>query len=175
MTHANPHEAQPAIPAELPVLRVEQSSKDIIAKLTELAKRGKLPGFHVRGVGDGDHSLFEVEAWAVPFTGRLIARHEPSESGSKLTFSTEIARRSPLIWLVVLVLTIWPGYPLTESLIATIAPASWWPWTAWWYLPLSVISVPLAMLPGLKKSRAMAHASAHEAIEVIREALTAKA
>lgn len=143
---------------------------DVGAMLNQLereARKGKLPGFERL---KGPFS-FEVEAFAVPFTGVMKAQADRAGERTVLRFETRMSRTMPLVWLVMMLVTIWPGLPLTENLIEAIGPTGWWQYTIWWYLPLSVISLPLAIWSGLKRSRAMMHASAHTARSDIARAL----
>ncbi|MBL0869452.1 MAG: hypothetical protein IBJ18_02630 [Phycisphaerales bacterium] len=143
---------------------------DVGAMLDQLereARKGKLPGFE-RLSGPW---CFEVEAYAVPFTGVMKARAEREGDRTVLRFETRISPKMPLIWLMILLVTIWPGLPLTENLIEAVGPAGWWRYTIWWYLPLSVISLPWAIWSGLRRSKAMMHASAHTARSDIARAL----
>jgi hypothetical protein len=67
----------------------------------------------------------------------------------------------PWIFALILVLTIWPGVWLTDSMLR-----SYWDWysaTPWWstyvwYMPLTVPFCPVAMRSALRKSRAAAAA-----------------
>ncbi len=150
-------------------LRTDRTGPEVIAKLDEAARRGKLAGFHATGA-----AMFEVEAFAVPFEHSLVGTvfgvgpdsgvdaGENGGSGSVVRFEQRMLWRMPLVWLVILLVTIWPGLPLTELLIDQIFPAMWWTYTAYWYLPLTIASLPLTMWWGLKKSRAMARESAAE-------------
>lgn len=139
----------------------------MLDQLEREARRGKLPGFE-RLSGPW---CFEVEAFAVPFTGVMKARAEREGERTVLRFQTRMGPTMPLVWLVIMLVTIWPGLPLTENLIEAIGPTWLWPYTIYWYLPLSVISLPLAIWSGLKRSKAMMHASAHTARSDVARAL----
>lgn len=151
------------------------SPAEILAKLDAAARRGKLAGFTVSPKRAPAGTLFEVEAYAVPFDGRLLCRAEAGASSTTLVFSKEVFRKMPLIWLVVLVVTIWPGLPLTENLIAQICPDGWWRYTAWWYLPMTVPALPLGMWQAWRRSQVMMRASAAEMVENIANILAAPA
>jgi hypothetical protein len=152
-------------PAQALVVPMEPGA--MLDQLEREARKGRLAGFERLSGEFG----FEVEAFAVPFTGVMRARVEREGERTVLRFETRMSRTMPLVWLVILVVTIWPGLPLTENLIEAVGPEGWWQYTIWWYLPLSVISLPLAIWSGLKRSRAMMHASAHTARGDIARAL----
>ncbi len=114
-----------------------------------------MPGFQ-RGEGGS----FSVAAFGQPFDGRLNA----SLDDEKLTFSIRMLSKLPVIFGVVLLLTIWPGVYLTDQLI----PGEWgWIPTWWWYLPITVLPIPWIWRGLMRKSRATMHASALEAIAKI--------
>lgn len=139
----------------------------MLDQLEREARKGKLPGFERLS---GPLS-FEVEAFGVPFTGVMQASAAREGDRTVLRFATKMSPKMPLVWVVILVVTIWPGLPLTENLIEAIGPTGWWQYTIWWYLPLSVVSLPLAIWSGLKRSKAMMHASAHTARSDVARAL----
>ncbi|MBX9735966.1 MAG: hypothetical protein K2X32_03490 [Phycisphaerales bacterium] len=161
--------------ASLRELRTDRSGPDVIAKLDEAARRGKLAGFKATGA-----ATFEVEAFAVPFEHALVGTvfgvgpggaEGSGGGGSVVRFEQRMLPRMPLVWLVILLVTIWPGLPLTELLIDQIFPAMWWTYTWYWYLPLTIASLPLTMWWGFKKSRAMARESATEMLSKIEGTL----
>ncbi len=139
----------------------------MLDQLEREARKGKLPGFE-RLSGPW---CFEVEAFGVPFTGVMQASAAREGDRTVLRFATKMSPKMPLVWLVILLVTIWPGLPLTENLIEAVGPTGWWQYTMWWYLPLTVVSLPLAIWSGLKRSRAMMHTSAHTARLDIARAL----
>ncbi len=169
----------------LPEVSTSLHAPDVLKKLDDAARRGKLAGFRPLG-----QRSFEAEAFAMPFEHVLIGTITPAvrasssdnvssgtdsgvreSTGSSIHFVTRMPWRMPTIWLIVLLVTIWPGLPLTELLIDMVFPAGWWEYTKYWYLPMSIISLPLTMWWGFKKSSAMARASAGEMIEKVDSAL----
>lgn len=156
--------------------RVPLTPEAIVDRCTHAAKRGRLPGFHPRSGPDGP--LFRLECPGSPFEGWLevFAAADPSptaDPGTSLSFRT---RLKPLwVWgfAVALVLSIWPGVVLTESLVASVIPGSFWRWTWYWYLPLTVPFAPLAWWQAVKMSRAGVEAEAAIAIDKLASELTA--
>ncbi|MEM9065147.1 MAG: hypothetical protein AAGB51_06610 [Planctomycetota bacterium] len=157
-------EEKPNQHAELPTVPTDRGDDAVLQILGEQSRKGKLPGFMARPKARG---LFLVEAYATPFTHEVIGR---AESGG-LRFELRAQRRWIWGYAIVLALSIWPGWPLTDDIIA--AYSDWYAnniETWWWYLPLSVLSIP-AVFKLWKKSRAEAHASALEQIDAISKAL----
>lgn len=134
---------------------------EVLDRLDAVARRGKLPGYHPGSTAAGS-PLFEITDFGAPFEARLIAAAHPSAAGTDLSF--EAPRLKPLFpWIfgLILILTVWPGGWLTDSMIR-----SYWEWyssTPWWstyvwYLPLTVPFCPMAMHSALRKSRTSAAA-----------------
>lgn len=142
---------------------------EAIARLERLSKSGKLAGFE-RGEGD---DLASFTAYGSPFDGRVVLR----EKAGGLVFDLVMPRKGAIIIAVVLALSVWPGLPITDSFLygfvwyeRLMSKASWL--DTWvWYLPLTVIPAPFAVLGAMKKSRAAATAHANETIERIRPML----
>src|SRR5689334_1427784 len=93
--------------AGLPCLATGLGREEILRKLDGAARRGRLAGFVARSGED----LFEVEAYSAPFEHVLVARADGTEP--RLTFRLQTLRKMPLIFAVVVVLSLWPGLPLT--------------------------------------------------------------
>ncbi len=111
-----------------------------------MSLKGKLPGYEQLGA-----SRFKVALFGNPFDGDLIATIEPTEAGSTITFTTKLHAKGPIVLIVSIVLSIWPGVMLTDSLI----PGSWGWWPTWmWYLPLTILPLPYFLPKMWKKSRA---------------------
>jgi hypothetical protein len=75
-----------------------------------------------------------------------------------------------------LLISIWPGMPITKSLLASLVPSWQWLWgtMAYWYLPLSVIGAPWAIYSAIKKSRAELAVSAIEMVGKVEKELGAE-
>lgn len=173
--------AMPDQPAPHPaVITTSLPLPEILARLEKAARRGDLPGFERGGQAiSGTAAAFHVDADAVPFEGRLIATASAAFnelSGTTLHLHTRLKQRMPWVFFVVLALTAYPGVLLTESMIRTIVPGWAWLWSTvwWWYFPLSVISIPLALIPAIRKSRTMAARSAVAACVNISKLINAK-
>ena len=141
--------------------------------LDAMARRGKLPGF-AAGPGGRDW-LFAVDAFASPFDGQVRARVEGAggAGGTRLRFEVRLKPRWPAVFVMAMLLAIWPGVVLTESLLASFFPHTPWTWvyTWWWYMPLSIVSTPFAIREAMGRSRKGAEASAREVIGELARAL----
>jgi hypothetical protein len=154
--------------AGLPALATPLGRDEILRRLDAAARRGKLAGFAARSGAD----LFEVVAFSAPFEHVLVAR-PTGGTPARLTFRPRMLQKMPLIFAVVLVLTLWPGLPLTHSMLVTYF--SWYRWseaiTAAWYVPLTVLPVFWWLPRGIRKSRTEANVAAKEQIIRLRELL----
>ena len=116
--------------------------------------------------------LFEVEAYSAPFEHVLAARAEGGPR-TRLKFRLQMLRKAPLIFAAVLVVTLWPGLPLTHSMLVTYF--SWYrlseALTAAWYVPLTVLPVLWWLPRAVRKSRAEAGAAAREQLLRLRDLL----
>lgn len=162
--------------ADLARVETPRSTGEVLATLDALARRGKLPGFVAGPVGSG--WLFAVDAFASPFDGQVRARVEGQDAGARRTrlrFEVRLKPVWPAVFVVSMLLAIWPGVVLTESLLASFFPHTPWTWayTWWWYMPLSIVSTPLAIREAIARSRKGAEASAQEVIGELAAALGA--
>ncbi len=107
-----------------------------------------------------------------PFEGVLEARHVPMSdgTGSELVFRVRLKPVLPIVYAVVLVLTVWPGVWLTDSMLRTYF-TSYDFTTAYWYVPLTLPFVPWGMWTAIKKSRKSARVEAEELIGDVRKTL----
>ncbi|MDX2132706.1 MAG: hypothetical protein SFY69_11715 [Planctomycetota bacterium] len=163
MTEPPPDSAWPP-----PPLLVPQTPQEVVARLDERARRGKMAEFRA-GPPPG---LFSVTTAGQPFDYLLSAQGEASPEGTRLAFSLKVLPRTPLIFAAVLVFTIWPGVWLTDSMLR-----SYWTgydYATWmWYLPVTVLPLPWACVRLWKRSRRAAESHALEIIADIRAALGA--
>jgi len=154
-----PHERFPSLPCAL-------SEGEITSRLEGLAKRGKLAGYEspVKGVPG---ALFAVAAFGHVFDYRLIAHSERDEAGRvTLRFTLVQLMRAPLIFALVLILTVWPGVWLTDSMLTSYF--SWYTVETWkWYLPLTVLPIPFMWRSTHLKSLSAASRHAGEQLEKI--------
>lgn len=101
--------------------------------------------------------LFAVAAHGHPFDGELTAQ----QGEGSLRFRVRMVRKMPVIFAVVLVLTIYPGEYFMDQLI----PGQWgWINTWWWYGPITVLPLPWMWRSLMRRSWAAIDASAREAI-----------
>lgn len=153
-------------PATLRDLLVPLAAEEILRRLDEAARRGKLPGF--AAAAPGREVLFTLTDFGSPFESVLAAAATAEGSATRLRFSIRLKPVMPAVFAIMLVITIWPGVWLTDSLLRTYS--SWYmslpDWATYaWYLPLTVPFCPPAMLAALRKSRASAAAEAQELID----------
>lgn len=158
--------------APLPRVRLRTPLADALGTLETAAKRGRLAGFARAEAGRSDGAAFTCAAFGSPFDGELIARAEGQEP-VRLAFTARVKPKGPVIWWIALILTVWPGVVLTETMVATLFPQ--WPWlwknTWWWYLPLTAPFVPWLGWSATAKSRRAVMASAREQIATIAKEL----
>jgi hypothetical protein len=139
--------------APLPQVRTSLDRDQILRRLEAAARRGRMPGLAI-GQKNPDGGLFTMTDFGHPFEGTLVARVD-SESGSErtLSFRTRLRPTGPVVLALVLAASVWPGLPITDSLLKTYFTAYSIP-TWWWYLPLSVPFLPWAFLGAVRRSRA---------------------
>ncbi|RMH12038.1 MAG: hypothetical protein D6695_07755 [Planctomycetota bacterium] len=164
----------------IPSLVVPMSADEIVSVLDRAARRGRLPGFEPHPSG----ALFLADAWGTPFDSDLIAVASPEGERTRLTFTLRLRRRLPIIYAIVLGLTIWPGVTLTDRVLSL-----WFEWyhgltqmdvfhaggfaffTYAWYLPLTVLPLPWLWRSWMRRARATATVSALETIAKIAKEL----
>lgn len=156
------------IPAPLPVLRASLTPGQIVDRLDKASRRGKLAGFRR---SDNPASPFYLEVFGKYFDRRLRVEMSPNtdaspERSTTLRFRNRVKQlRVYIFWLVILI-SIWPGVSLTDSILATYF--SWYPREFWvtcaWYLPLTVLPVPWMWLTAWRQSARIADAEARDSI-----------
>jgi hypothetical protein len=153
----------------LPTIRVPIASREIGPRLEAAARRGKFAGF-VPGSGN---ALFRVKDFGGPFESVLTARADDAGAGPPGTsLRFELRLRPVLAWvyLAVLVVTVWPGVWLTDSMLRTYFTG--YDFQTWmWYLPLTVPFVPWAMWASIRKSRLRGREQAVEILHSIAKTL----
>lgn len=160
---SEPSDAIPPVPTDLP-------AAEAVARLEQLSKKGKLPGFE-RGGGRGADASFA--AHGSPFEGRVLVRVRDGRAD----FDLHMPRKWAAIFAVVLVLTVWPGLPITDGFLQSFVwyerlTAGWF--DTWvWYLPLTIIPAPFALRSAMRKSRASSLEHARETVERLRPVLGA--
>lgn len=162
-------------------LVTELGSDRVVAACEALARRGKLPGF-VRGGAGG--ALFCVTAQGTPWD-RVVRVTASAGSGgagpTTLRFAPAWKWTGPWLFALVLVLCVWPGLPITDSLLVTYSRTyetwvtSGWFRTWMWYVPLTVLSGPWALVGAMRKSRSTSSGHAFEQRARIAEAVGGRA
>lgn len=146
-------------------ITTSQPIKAVADKAQQLARKGKLPGFERRG------DAFTFAGFGEPFDYVVTAR--PDANG--ISFHASVHRKLPLVFAVVILLSIWPGSWLTDSMLRSYF--TWYNFASWityaWYIPLTVVPL-LWIIPRMaRKSRQAAFAHAQEQIQTLRAALAA--
>lgn len=166
----NPEPSNPSnhIDNQLPRIETSLNHDQVYARLLKLSKQGKLAGFrHEKGAADA-----VVDAHGNPFDSDLLVHH----AGSSLEFEVKMRAKLPVVFAILLVLTVWPGLPLTDSFLLTFGwyerLVSGWLETWMWYLPMTVLPIPFVWRTSMMKSTRSAHEHALETIEKIRICLS---
>jgi len=165
---AQPTSPTPTAPEPLPI---SLTPIQVCERLTVLSQSGKLPGYDDANRAGRFNALFVADIFAQPFDRRLIARVEHTDQGPRLVYTVRPKLRNPAIYAIVLLITLWPGLPITDSIISSYSDwyaahiATWW-----WYLPLMALCVP-AVAKQARKSAAEAAESTAEATAKIAAAL----
>ncbi|MCA9303782.1 MAG: hypothetical protein KC996_06640 [Phycisphaerales bacterium] len=154
--------------SDLPTIPTTLDADEVVARLRNRSKRGKLPGFN----DTPTQGIASVAAYGTPFDGTLLIEHAATE----LRFDAKLNKRVPTIFAIILVLTVWPGLPLTDSFLSNFlwyekllakGLATWM-----WYVPTTILPLPFVWRTAIKKSKASIHAHALETIEKLRPVLS---
>lgn len=153
MTSTGTDHALPADATGGDDLRSPKSARAALDALDTLARSGGLPGFERTSPTSGVSRLF-----GQPFDRELLVDASDAAHGSVVRLRTRLKRKTPIIFAVIAVLTVWPGVWLTDSLIQTYFPgaANWVVQTWMWYLPLAILPLPFAARSMWRKSQAAA-------------------
>ena len=166
MSEGDAQPGQPAAPAPdagdgLDDIRVSLSKDEVLAKLGEAARRGKLPEYHR---GGPDDALFSASALGHPFDRDLLALAKPDNDKLRLTFGLRWRKKAPIIYIAAMVLTVEPGRYFLETMI----PGSWgWGSIMWWYYPLTALPIPFMWLSFVRQSRRSTLETARESHQAI--------
>jgi len=160
MTQAlNAKSAPPATRWTLPEVVAPASREEVIARLDRASRQGKLPGFETDPPGD-----FRVAVFGQPFDRELVATIESVGDGARVRFAPRLRAKAPLVLLLSVVFSLWPGVIFLDALI----PSSWGWWPTWtWYFPLVIVPTLLATPALWRKSETAAAAHAREQIAII--------
>jgi len=153
--------------SQLPGVETTMDSPGVFAALLKMSKSGKLAGYQ-HAVGE---SSAVVDAHGTPFDSDLVIVH----SVEGVRFSLRMRRKFPAIFMALLLVTVWPGLPLTDSFMFSLG---WYERlmgdsieTWMWYLPMTVFPIPFVWRTAMNKSRMSAHEHAVETIEKIQGVL----
>lgn len=157
----------------VPEVITKLSPPGVLARLDRQSRRGKLPGF----VGEHREGLCAVSAFGEPFDRLLIVKPEPEPDGrTRLRWALKLDLKVPSLLAALLGLSVWPGEPLTDSLLKTYfgfyrawIDAGLMTWM--WYLPLSIGGAIWTWRWAQQKSLETTHQSAHEMARKIAEAV----
>lgn len=126
----------------------------VVDALDKAARRGKLSGF--RAVPDG----FTLEVFGAPFDERLECTvRAAGAGGTRIEPTLKRALKMPIIFAIVLALSVEPGRYFTDQLI----PGEWgWIDTRWWYYPITILPIPFMWRTLSRRSKAAAAEHAGE-------------
>ncbi|MEM1185047.1 MAG: hypothetical protein AAGI53_08585 [Planctomycetota bacterium] len=170
-----PEAPKPEYPLSEPVPDVitKLSPPGVLARLDRASRRGKLPGF----VGEHREGLCAVAAFGETFDRLMIVKAEPEPNGrTRLWWTLKLELKMPCILAMLLGVSVWPGEPLTDSLLKTYF-GFYNEWvqgglgTWMWYLPMSIGGAVWTWRWAQQKSRVTTHQSAHEMARKIAEAV----
>ncbi len=148
----------------------------ILAGLEALSKKGKLAGFErgrTGGAGTPGEADARFAAHGHPFDGLVLVR----ATDGRADFELFMPRKMPVIFGVILALTVWPGLPITDSFLygfvwyERLMGLTGWLDTWVWYLPLTLLPAPFMLRSVVRKSRTAAMEHARETVERVRAAL----
>ncbi len=155
-------------PTTLEPLRTAHTPEQVLERVGQRARRGKLPGFE--HAPSGADWLFSVTDVGTPFEGRVLVHAARDGDSTELRFESKLKPTLPAVFAILLLVTIWPGVWMTDSLLVTYF--SWYRIeTWWWYLPLTIPFVPFAWRKAIAMSRASILREALERRDLIEESL----
>lgn len=149
---------------ELPQVWVPIGTPEITSRLSAAARRGKFAGFRQGNRG----AVFSVRDFGGPFESvlRATARGSAPDDGTTLGFTLTLRTGLAWMYLTLLVVTVWPGVWLTDSMLRTYFTG--YNFQTWmWYIPLTAPFVPWAMMLAIRRSRARGRIAAEPIIDSI--------
>lgn len=157
----------------VPDVLTKLSRPGVVARLEKASKRGTLPGFNK----SDPEGVCALSLFGDPFDKTLVMLADVEDDGrTRLHWKTRLSPKMPAVLLAVLAVTVWPGEPLTDSLLKTYfefyrgwIAAGLQTWM--WYLPLTVPAIPLTWHLAMKRTRRSTHQSAHKTVRKIAEAV----
>lgn len=152
------------------------TGEQILAGLEALSKKGKLAGFERGGPTAGGRARPADARFAAhgnPFDGLVLVY----AADGRADFELFMPRKMPVIFGIILALTVWPGLPITDSFLygfvwyERLMGMAGWLDTWVWYLPLTLLPAPFMLRSVVRKSRAAAMEHARETVERVRTVL----
>ncbi|MEO1007337.1 MAG: hypothetical protein AAFX79_02095 [Planctomycetota bacterium] len=160
-------DAPPAADTTLPDLYVDASPAEIVDTLERAARRGDLPEFRRGGPHD---ALFMAGALGAPFDRDLVSTAADEGPKTRLRFHLRWRLRMPVVYAIVMIVTVEPGRYLLEQMI----PGSWGLGSImWWYYPLTILPIAPTWWWMLRQARATTLEGANRSHEAITRALAA--
>jgi len=149
-------------------LRAMMPGAAVLDVLDKAARKGRLPGLDV----DREARTFTMTDFGKPFESVLTGTvtDDAGAGSSTVRFGIRMKRMLPIVFAVILIATVWPGLPLTDSMLKMYF-SSYHIETWWWYLPLTVPFVPLAWRKAMRGSRETGKTEAAELVEKIAKEL----
>jgi hypothetical protein len=151
-----------------PTIGAPLAPGEAIKRLDRASKQGKLAGFARL---DGDR--FRTLVYGEPFDRELLGTIREQGDGCEISLELRLLKKMPSIAIAMVVVSIWPGVWLTDSMIQTYFagyPNSFWV-TAAWYLPLTVIPLPWMLRSMWRKSEGIAREEFGKMVEKIVRAV----
>lgn len=152
----------------LPRLRTALRSAEVFERLSKESKRGKLPGYvALMPPKENGAGAARVLAFGGVYDYEMLIDVSPEReaAGSRVGFRLNLLKKMPWIAIGLIVFTIFPGLPLTDSMLS-----AYFEWyrieTWWWYLPLTLLMLPM-MWKQFRRSQTEARKDACETIEKI--------
>lgn len=151
-------------------IETPMSPAEVVDRLSSMSKRGKLAGFEKRS-----STSAVADAHGTPFDSDLLITAQESAQGSEVVLDVRLRRKMPWIFVFILILTVWPGLPLTDSFLLgfgwyeRLMSGSVDTWM--WYLPITVLPAPFAVRSSIRKSQVSAREHAIETCERIQAEL----
>lgn len=142
-----------------------------------LSKQGKLPGYRPGSRERADVVTFHGfgEPWDFEVSAKVeaakSAEAKPAEC-SRVWFQGRVLPKSPTIFALVSIVSVWPGVWLTDSMLKVYFKSYTWN-TYLWYIPLTVLPLPWMAWRMWTRSNRSAREHAAEKIPLLRDAMMA--
>lgn len=155
---------------EFAVAMPQQQASERLAEVARtLSRKGKLPGYRAGSATRGDVVAFH--GFGEPWDFEVSAKVAGEGDKSRVWFEGRVLPKSPLIFLIVSVLSVWPGVWLTDSMLK--AYFSGYDWNTYlWYIPLTALPVPWMAWRMWTRSLRSAREHAAETIPKLQHAMT---